>query len=64
MTYLCDPRHASCPDRDRSLISDPASQCWHESLARRLDQQGGPSANAAADLAAWNRLGQRHEAAA
>lgn len=38
--------------------------CWHESLARRLEWQGGPSANAAADLAAWRGLGARREVAA
>lgn len=34
-------------------------RCWHESTARRIEWQGGPSKGADADLAAWNRLGTK-----
>jgi len=71
-TYICDDHHAhDCPDRPMSAGGTwttfygycPAT-CWHESTARRLERQGGPSANAAADLASWNVLGQRRKRAA
>lgn len=63
-TYLCDP------DTCTEIGNDPYEptrwartgrpghgHCWHESTRRRLEWQGGPSVGAAADLAAWNRLG-------
>lgn len=64
-TYICDDYSASkCPARPFSnggAHGGPNGHCWHESAARRLAQQGGPSANAAADLKAWNALGQRRK---
>jgi hypothetical protein len=73
-TYICDPEgclHADpAPDasvvymRAMRLCRDGSGHCWHESTARRLEWQGGPSANAAADLDAWNSLGHRRSNAA
>lgn len=70
-TYICDDYHAhACPQRPESaggawdFYGYRPATCWHESTARRLAQQGGPSANAAADLAAWKALGQRRKARA
>lgn len=66
-TYLCDPDGCSQAPTTRGPFDPPGSGsrwCWHESTARRLEWQGGPSANAAADLAAWRRIGSREEAAA
>ena len=63
-SYLCDPSAPDCPDRDESLAPKPFTYCWHTSLQARLAWQGGPSANADADLAAWNSLGSRTRAAA
>jgi hypothetical protein len=61
-TYICDVRQPDCPDRD--LTNGPLldAHCWHESTARRLAWQGGPSEGAEADLALWNRLGRRNPA--
>lgn len=67
-SYHCDPD--GCPHAD--LAPEPSmlemrlsrsghGHCWHESAARRLKWQGGPSANAPADLKAWNALGQRRK---
>lgn len=66
-TYICNDHFAAdCPDRPTSGGSCEwgGTHCWHESTARRLDWQGGPSANAAADISAWNRLGSSKRAAA
>lgn len=70
-TYICDdPLAHDCPDRPMSaggtwtFYGWRSATCWHESTARRLEWQGGPSANAAADLDAWNNLGQRRDRAA
>ena len=58
------------PEQERSRASrrvwwrtreESLGRCWHESTERRLEWQGGPSANAAADLASWNALGQRRK---
>ena len=60
-TYLCDPDVCDHAPSTRGPLDPPGNGsrwCWHESTARRLAQQGGPSANAAADLAAWNALGE------
>ena len=64
-TYICDPE--ACPDAPPSLswgrnvrLARPGhGHCWHESVARRLEWQGGPSEGAQADLSAWNSLGSR-----
>ena len=64
MTYLCDPDSCTAPPAPPSLhrkarLARPGyGHCWHESTARRLEWSG-PSANAAADLAAWNGLGKK-----
>ena len=58
-SYVCDP--AGCSRVHRRYPNKHVSEtyhCWHDSVVRRLEWQGGPSANAAADLAAWNALGE------
>jgi len=62
-TYICEP--SVCAHDPRTGDGKITGvHCWHESTARRLEWQGGPSANAAADLASWNDLGQRRKRAA
>lgn len=63
-TYICNDPHHSCGASHFNGSHQDDHHCWHESTARRIAQQGGPSANAAADLAAWNALGQRRKVAA
>ena len=63
-SYQCDPGNCL---RVRVSHQRPIyhyGQCWHETVLRRLEWQGGPSEGADADLDAWNRLGSRREAAA
>lgn len=63
-TYICNDPDRPC-GADHFNGSHPQDrQCWHESCRRRLEWQGGPSANAAADISAWNRLGSSKRAAA
>ena len=69
--YICDPdsciHAAAAPERTMlaaRLGREGYGHCWHESAARRLKWQGGPSAVAADDLVAWNSLGSGKRAAA
>jgi hypothetical protein len=62
-TYICDPGFCEEGHGDGNPRNG-SCHCWHESARRRLEWQGGPSANAAADRAAWNGLGERQRAAA
>lgn len=62
-TYICG-HDGPCGNRGEGWGVSADAHCWHESTARRLEWQGGPSANAAADLAAWNRIGTLESAAA
>jgi len=56
-SYICNDPARDC-GAGCSHGSNPADRhCWHESTSRRLEWQGGSSTAAAADLAAWNRLG-------
>ena len=67
-SYICDGDVCPHAVPERSMIHARLAvpghgHCWHRSTARRLEWQGGPSANAAADLAAWNGLGKKRGAA-
>lgn len=62
-TYICG-HDGSCDNPGHGWGVSADAHCWHKSTARRLEWQGGPSANAAADLAAWNRFGSSKRAAA
>lgn len=70
-TYICDDYAAECcPDRPLAAGGAPHGNgwgerhCYHESTRRRLEWQYGENRVNAADVAAWNRLGQRREIAA
>ena len=62
-SYICDPDSCSRVHVSYKRPVAGSGQCWHETLRRRLEWQGGPSANAAADLAAWDGLGKKRGAA-
>ncbi len=62
-TYICG-HDGPCDNPGPGWGVSADAHCWRQSTERRLAQQGGPSANAAADLAAWKALGQRREARA
>lgn len=62
-TYICG-HDGSCDNPGPGWGASADAHCWTESTARRLAWQGGPSANAEADLAAWNSLGSRKRDAA
>ena len=48
---------------DGTYVCD-LEHCYHESTARRLEWQYGENRVNAADISAWNSLGQRREIAA
>lgn len=78
-SYICDGGSPGCPCENAEAppgghIALEERHCWHESARRRLTHQYGEAranrislgidAKTNADVAAWNRLGQRQEIAA
>jgi len=68
-SYICDPIVCVDPDAPHSGMGNGSGHCWHMSLFRRLHGLYGLSRASAcldrlderqeADIAAWNRLGEK-----